>query len=132
MQIMNKKAIQTGASIAALSVILGAFGAHGLKKIVSDPALLASWDTAATYQMFHAIAIILVAILMGHFENKNLSRAITAFVVGVILFSGSIYTLVLIKGTQNIGLGPLGIITPIGGISFILGWIFVILALKKK
>lgn len=128
---MYKKGIQIGTLMAGLSVVLGAWGAHGLQKIVTDPKLIASWDTGATYQMYHALAMIVVAILMGTFTSKGLKWAFNLFLVGIILFSGSIYTLVLLKGTQDIGLAGLGIITPIGGVCFIIGWICLLLGLKK-
>lgn len=129
---MKNKAIQIGAIFAALSVVLGAFGAHGLKKIITDPALLASWDTAATYQLFHAIGMVVVGALSTQVDNKMLRWTLNFFIIGTILFSGSIYTLVLLKGTQGISLGPAALITPLGGICFIIGWISLFLAFKKK
>lgn len=128
---MNKLALQISAVLGALGVILGAFGAHGLKKIITDTDLIASWETGVRYQMYHAIMIAVVAILQSYFKSNLLQYAVWMFLTGIILFSGSIYLLVYLKGTQNIGLGGLGAITPIGGIFLILGWLMIFFGLKK-
>lgn len=127
---MNVKGIKLAAALAALGVILGAYGAHGLEKLIQDPKLLASWETGVKYQMYHAFAIAIVAIIQSKFTNKFLSSAIVLFALGTLLFSGSIYTLVMLKGTANIGIGGLGIVTPIGGIMLVLAWIMVFLGVK--
>lgn len=98
-----------------LAVILGAFGAHALKSTLSADTLLV-WETAVKYQFYHALALILVALLQQHLSSKWLCFAGGFFSVGIVLFSGSLYALCLL-GTKFIG-----IITPIGGLSFIFGW----------
>jgi uncharacterized membrane protein YgdD (TMEM256/DUF423 family) len=128
---MNKLALQIAAIFGGLGVILGAFGAHKLKEIITDPKLINSWETGVKYQMYHAIMIAIVAILQSTFKSSLLQYSIWMFVTGIILFSGSIYLLVFLQGTQNIGLKGLGIITPIGGVILILGWLFILLGLKK-
>lgn len=128
---MNKSGLQIAAIIGAIGVVLGAWGAHGLKKVITDQELIASWETGVRYQMYHAIMIAVVAILQSYFQSKNLQYAIWSYLIGIILFSGSIYTLVLLKGTQNIGLGGLGMLTPIGGLFLILGWLLIFFGLKK-
>lgn len=102
--------------LGGLSVAGGAFGAHALKGTLSESAL-SSFETGIRYQMFHAIALLLVAILMGQYpEAKGLVTVGWCFVAGVILFSGSLYGLTL--G----GIKAFGPVTPLGGLAFIVGW----------
>mgnify|MGYP001070768843 FL=1 len=128
---MNKAALQISAILGGLGVILGAFGAHKLKELIPNPDLIASWETGVRYQMYHAIMIAVVAILQNYFKSGLLQYTIWMFLTGIILFSGSIYLLVFLKGVQNIGLNGLGIITPIGGVFLIIGWLLMLLGLKK-
>ena len=98
-----------------LSVVLGAFGAHALKDRFSSAQLL-SWETGVRYQMFHAVALILLVLLAE--KGLNLKPSVWAFTLGTLLFSGSIYLLCL-------GLGPKalwGPVTPLGGLALIVGW----------
>jgi uncharacterized membrane protein YgdD (TMEM256/DUF423 family) len=101
----------------ALAVLLGAFGAHGLEARVADPELLAIWETAARYHLAHALALGLVA---AHPARPR--AAGVAFIVGITIFSGSLYLLVLT------GARWLGAITPVGGLSLIAGWVLLALA----
>ncbi len=96
----------------ALGVLLGAFGAHGLRNVVTDAHLLDVWDKAAKYHLVHAAALGLVAA-----HPSRPSRAGVAFVVGIVLFSGSLYAMTLT------GVRALGAITPLGGLSFVAGWL---------
>jgi uncharacterized membrane protein YgdD (TMEM256/DUF423 family) len=98
--------------LGALGVALGAFGAHGLKDRVTDPHLLEVWRTGAHYHLIHAVALLAVA--------SHPSRPAAAgwlFVVGIALFSGSLYAMTLT------GVRWLGAITPLGGVAFIVGWL---------
>ena len=116
----TKLILITSGVFGGLAVLLGAFGAHGLKKIVS-PEMIAVFKTGVDYQFYHAFAIALVGlslIAQGTDPGKWLTWAFVAFAVGIILFSGSLYMLAL---TQLKFFGP---ITPLGGLCFILGWIF--------
>ena len=103
----------------ALGVTLGAFGAHGLKNVVSDPALLDTWETAARYHLLHALALGLVA---AHPLPPRAAGYL--FVAGILLFSGSLYTLVVT------GQRWLGAITPLGGLCFIGGWLVLAFAAR--
>ena len=129
---MIKKIISTGAAFAGIAVVLGALGAHGLKPLITTEQLL-SYETAVRYQMYHAFALMILAVLSTHLPQKNVAFSFYAFVIGVLLFSGSIYLLSLhdLIGLQNYKwLGP---ITPLGGVSFICGWISIFIgALKIK
>lgn len=123
----NRAAIVTGATLAMLAVIIGAFAAHGLKQMLT-PYDLAIFETAARYQMYHAIALLIVGILasMPQFSTRWLKLAAIGFVLGIVLFSGSLYLLALS------GIRWLGAITPLGGVAFIFGWLLLIVAGLRK
>ena len=105
-----------GALYGASGVVLGAWGAHGLASMF-PAANLDAWDTAVKYQLVHALALLLVGVL-NHLQTRRAFAVTTGlFTLGVILFSGSIYGLVL--GGWKV-LGP---ITPMGGVAFIVGWL---------
>lgn len=111
-----------GAFIAMLAVMAGAFGAHGLRGVISERGLEV-FQTAVTYQMTHAIALILVALLAAFGVNRRLLIFSAGFyLTGILFFSGSLYLLAL---TEIRWIGP---ITPIGGLCFIIGWGFLIAA----
>lgn len=119
--------IIAGAMNAAIAVMLGAFGAHALKEKLSEH-YLAIWETAVQYQMFHALGLIAIGILMSSSligPIPQLTWAGWLLLVGIIIFSGSLYILSLT------GIGILGAITPIGGVAFIIGWIMLIIAALK-
>lgn len=98
--------------MGALGVGLGAFGAHGLRSVVTDPHLLEVWETGARYHLVHALALGLVA---AHPRPPRAAAA--AFFLGIVLFSGSLYTMAIT------GIRALGAVTPLGGVSFIAGWL---------
>lgn len=113
-----------GSVMAGLSVIFGAFGAHALKESL-EPEDLEVFKTGVQYQMFHALALILTGIMLKSKPSKNLANATLCFILGIFLFSGSLYLITIGKSTHN-NLDWVGPITPIGGISFIVGWILVV------
>lgn len=135
--------IQAGAIAGALAVGLGAFAAHGLNeflvrkyadvtKIVAGQQIpgavkyLADFKTAAEYQMYHALALLAVGILSMHRPSATLTLAGGAFLTGILLFSGSLYLLVLT------GVKLLGAVTPFGGVAFIVGWIALCMAARGQ
>lgn len=120
-----------GTILAALAVALGAFGAHGLKKLV-DAETVATYQTGVQYQMYHALALIVVGILAGRFHSALISYAGFFFIGGIVLFSGSLYLLSSFKAMSKVVPGFVYPITPLGGILFILGWVFLLFALLKK
>jgi len=128
---MHKGFLRWGAFLGALSVALGAFGAHGLKKLV-EPETVNSFETGVRYQFYHAIALFLVAILFEKSPTKLLSWAGYSFLAGILLFSGSLYLLTAFKATDTVGLSGIGIITPFGGLFFILGWVLIFLNFIRK
>ena len=97
-------------------VALGAFAAHGLKKSLSAE-YLAIFHTGVTYQLVHALALFGVALLAAHVPGRLVLWAGVSFSIGILLFSGSLYLL------TTIGIGKLGIITPFGGLAFLIGWL---------
>ncbi|HRP90843.1 MAG TPA: DUF423 domain-containing protein [Edaphocola sp.] len=128
---MNKKAIIAAAIFGMLAVILGAFGAHALKEKLT-PELLNTFETGVKYQMYHAIALLAVGVLSGIAPSKWLNRSAIMFIIGILLFSGSIYALVALKHSGAVGLMGFGMITPIGGLFFILGWLMILLGTFEK
>jgi uncharacterized membrane protein YgdD (TMEM256/DUF423 family) len=116
---MDRLFITLGALSAFVAVAAGAFGAHALRERLSD-SMLATFQTGATYQMYHALALLGVGILLARFSSDGsawLTAAGWLFVAGAVLFSGSLYALALTDTRW------LGAITPLGGVAFLLGWL---------
>lgn len=121
----ERKWIVLGALLAGMSVALGAFGAHGLRGLVTAD-LLANYETAARYQMYHALALLAVAFLSAQARAARAANlAGWLFVVGVAIFSGSLYVMTFT------GLRWLGAITPIGGAAMIGGWVSLAVAARR-
>ena len=115
---MTRIFLTIAATLGGISVILGAFASHALKGKLSDRAL-EIWETGTKYQMYHALALILVALLLSRLTTTDSTLLVVAgyaFIAGIILFSGSLYALSLS------GIKFLGAITPLGGVAFIIGW----------
>jgi uncharacterized membrane protein YgdD (TMEM256/DUF423 family) len=112
---VDRTFLLVGAVAAFLAVTLGAFGAHGLRGRLS-PEMLGVFETGVRYHMYHALALILVALVMGRMSGWLIQTAGWAFVAGIVLFSGSLYALALS------GVTILGAITPLGGVAFLIGW----------
>ena len=110
-----------GAASGFIGVAAGAFGAHGLKERLT-PELLAVFDTAARYQMIHALALLAVAWAIGRWPGRAAVASGWCFVAGTLIFSGSLYLLALT------GVRGLGAITPVGGVLFLCGWLLLALA----
>jgi uncharacterized membrane protein YgdD (TMEM256/DUF423 family) len=121
--------IRTAAILGVTGVILGAFGAHALERMVS-PENVETFETGVRYHLLHAVMIAVIGVWAQFGYKKALKRAAWCFLIGIILFSGSIY-LLSIREIFDLGswLGP---ITPIGGTLFIAGWIFLLLASYQK
>ena len=109
-----------GAMSGCLVVIMGAFGAHALNELLDDYGK-SIYNKAVLYHMFHTIAILILGLINKIQPEIQLSMAGWSFMFGIILFSGSLYIIAIT------GIKSLGIITPIGGILFIIGWVFIIL-----
>ncbi len=128
---MHKTFLIWAALLGALAVILGAFGAHKLKELV-PPETVSTFQTGVTYQFYHVFALLAVGILYAHAPGPQLVWAGRLFLIGILLFSGSLYVLTLLKATDTVGLRGIGAITPIGGLAFIGGWVMLLLGVLKK
>jgi len=117
--------IATAAILMFIGVAAGAFGAHGLKQMLSTD-MLAIWQTAVTYQMVHGLGMLALGIMLQQQDNTLLRRAAWAMLIGVVIFSGSLYALALT------GIRVLGAITPIGGLAFLTGWAMLAWAALKR
>ena len=132
MTVFDKNMAVTASFLAAVTIALGAFGAHGLKNIVDATALL-TFETGIRYQMYHCIAILILG-LTPSIPEKIKKTVFWLFIFGIIFFSGSIYLLSL-NEVLPFNSAKIGFITPIGGLLFIIGWVwlaFKLLSLKKK
>jgi uncharacterized membrane protein YgdD (TMEM256/DUF423 family) len=116
---MNKKIISAATILGGLAIVLGAFGAHALKKILSPEQLL-TFETGVRYQMYHALFLLLVAILTT-LSDKTKKIILTLVLSGITLFSGSIYLLATNDAT-TINFNVIGFLTPIGGLLLIAAW----------
>jgi uncharacterized membrane protein YgdD (TMEM256/DUF423 family) len=114
----------TGAINGALAVLLGAFGAHGLKNRVA-PEMLTTWETASQYHFYHALALLAVGILAKQFGSAGLLTSGWILLAGTVVFSGSLYLLVLTDQRW------LGAVTPLGGTALIVGWVWLAWALTR-
>jgi uncharacterized membrane protein YgdD (TMEM256/DUF423 family) len=126
---MNRKILITASLFGALAVVLGAFGAHGLKSLISADALTI-WAKGVEYQFYHTFALLFLSQLK---ESKLTSMAYGFFSFGILFFSGSLYLLATRSVTEISFVNYVGPITPIGGLLLIVGWIMLFLsALKNK
>lgn len=123
---MHKLFLQAGAVLAGLAVAIGAFGAHGLRNLLQQTGRTANFETAAQYQMYHALALLLVGMLLIHYPSRQLAWAGWCFIVGIFFFSGSLYILSLSNVTKW------GAVTPIGGVAFLAGWVLVLVSLFRS
>lgn len=120
-----KTFIVIGAVAMALGVVLGAFGAHGLKNKLT-PDLLAVYQTGVEYHLYHALGLILVGVLINQFPQvAGLHTGGWLLLAGIVIFSGSLYVLAIS------GIRWLGAITPIGGTAFIAGWLWIAWSLAR-
>ncbi|HEX7047409.1 MAG TPA: DUF423 domain-containing protein [Gammaproteobacteria bacterium] len=113
-----------GALLMAAGVVLGAFGAHALKGRL-DPEMLAVWQTAVQYHLVHALGMVVIAMAALHWQNAQFAIAGWLLLAGILLFSGSLYVLALTEVRW------LGAITPLGGVAFILGWLWLAWAASR-
>ncbi len=121
--------IQAGALLGLMGVAIGAFGAHALRKLLAETGRADTFETAVKYQFYHALALVLVGVLMQVMAQnpvaiKYLNYAGVSFLGGVLIFSGSLYVLCFT------GITWLGAITPIGGVLMIAGWALLFWAVK--
>lgn len=128
---MHKTFLVWATLLGGLAVILGAFGAHKLKELVPMETV-STFQTGVTYQFYHVFALLAVGILYAHVPSPQLVWAGRFFLIGILLFSGSLYVLTLLKATETVGLRGIGAITPLGGLFFIAGWVALLLGVLRK
>jgi len=121
MLFVDKTFLLCGAVAAFLAVAFGAFGTHALRGRLS-PEMLAVFESAVRYQMYHGLALVLVGLIMGRMSGWLVQTAGWCFVAGIVLFSGSLYALALGGATA------LGAVTPLGGLAFLAGWACLMIA----
>ena len=117
--------ISIAATYGLVAVLLGAFAAHGLKEVLSASSL-ASWQTGVTYQMTHALVLLVIGLWLRQGGSNLVKVAGVLFAIGVLVFSGSIYALVLLQVSW---LGP---VTPLGGLCLIAGWVCMLVAAAQS
>ncbi|MFO7155070.1 MAG: DUF423 domain-containing protein [Pseudomonadota bacterium] len=122
---MDRIFVALGALNALVAVACGAYAAHGLQKRVG-PDLVALFETGAKYQMYHALGLLLVGLLWMHRPSNLLTAGGFALLLGILVFSGSLYAIVFT------GVRSLGSITPVGGVSFLVGWLLVAIAALRS
>ncbi|MXV15928.1 DUF423 domain-containing protein [Hufsiella ginkgonis] len=129
---MKQSFVITACVFGLIAVVLGAFGAHGLKdKLAADQ--LENWKTGVSYQFYHTLAILFLASLSGDMDKGWVNYSFICFVVGILFFSGSLYLLSTRSLTGITATRILGPVTPVGGLAFVLGWAFLLVsALKGK
>ncbi len=121
---LTKKFAFYGAIFMALAVGLGAFGAHGLKNVVTKE-MLVIYHTGVEYQFYHALGLFCVAFVANFDNSKRVKIAGYSMVAGMVIFCGSLYTMTFT------GIKILGAITPIGGVAFIVAWVLLALSVRK-
>jgi uncharacterized membrane protein YgdD (TMEM256/DUF423 family) len=123
---MQKIFLILGSLLGALSVMIGAFGAHALKKLLTENGRMDVFETAVKYQFYHAFALLITGLILFKVQYKFFDYAGISFVVGTLIFSGSLYILCI----TNVKWW--GAVTPIGGLVMIAGWLFLAYALMKS
>jgi len=134
---MNQKQIIRLAAISgALSVAIGAFGAHGLEDLVEAGKMKADdiriFETGVKYQFYHSLALLALGLGFAQLNAKHAANACKSFIGGIILFSGSLYLLSISEALFGTRMSWLGAITPFGGLLFIAGWLLMFFAASKK
>ncbi|HEY2722679.1 MAG TPA: DUF423 domain-containing protein [Chitinophagaceae bacterium] len=128
---MHKAFLSLGAFFGTIAVALGAFGAHGLKKIVA-PDSINVFQTGVQYQMYHTLALLIIAIVYDRLPNKWIKYAGNFFCFGILFFSGSLYVITAFAAWGKAVPTSIGVLTPVGGAFFICGWICFFVGVGRK
>jgi uncharacterized membrane protein YgdD (TMEM256/DUF423 family) len=128
---MFKPALIAATIFGALAVVIGAFGAHYLKTILT-PAQLVTFETGVKYQFYHTFALTFTGLLSQYFPSSFIKSATWLFCLGIILFSGSLYLLSILASQDMVGLKGIGILTPIGGLLLVSAWICLLVSIIKR
>jgi uncharacterized membrane protein YgdD (TMEM256/DUF423 family) len=122
---MSKTILMTASILLAFAVVIGAFGAHGLKPHLSE-AMLQTWKTGVEYHFYHALGLLLIGVLSVSMPTNLLNWSALFLFAGIVLFSGSLYILAIS------GIKWIGAITPLGGICFIAGWLLFFMSVLRN
>lgn len=123
---MNQRnCLTVAALLGAITVMIGAFGAHALRPTLEAAGRLETFETAVKYQMYHTLALLLVGLLQFHLADKLLRTVALLFLLGIVIFSGSLYVLCVT------GITVLGAVTPVGGVFLIAGWFCLLVAFTR-
>ncbi|MFM7646366.1 MAG: DUF423 domain-containing protein [Sphingomonadales bacterium] len=120
-----------GALVMALGVLAGAFGAHGLQKLITDPAIMETYKTAVQYMLWHGLALMILWAAKDRFTDRQYLWIATCFMTGIVLFSGSLFVITAGK-IFSFSLPWLVVLTPIGGLFFVGGWLLLSWGLIRK
>jgi uncharacterized membrane protein YgdD (TMEM256/DUF423 family) len=129
---MHKRYFIYSALLGAIGVALGAFGAHGLQKITTDEKIISSYQTAVQYQLYHSLALLITASVADKLNARYFRLAAIFFLTGILLFSGSLYLITLLKIQESSLVKFIGPVTPLGGLLLITGWLLLALAAINK
>jgi uncharacterized membrane protein YgdD (TMEM256/DUF423 family) len=124
--ITKKRILISGGLLAALAVALGAFGAHALKALLVENNKTDTFELGVKYQFYHSFALLLIGVLWSSAHSSAFRLSAIFFTIGIILFSGSLYALAIFNTTHVV------LITPVGGVCFIAGWVLFIYAVWKS
>ncbi len=122
----QKQILLTASVLGFLGVALGAFGAHALKEILTENGRLDTYELAVRYHFYHALALLAVGILMDKFSGSGFKVSASLFLIGILLFSGSLYALCLLNVTK------IALITPVGGVFLLAGWATLFISVFKS
>jgi uncharacterized membrane protein YgdD (TMEM256/DUF423 family) len=128
---MNKRFLIAGAIFGGVGVALGAFGAHGLQQATTDEKIIHGFQTGVQYQVYHALALLITAIIYERNPHRFIEWAGHCFITGILLFSGSLYLLTVLKIQDSSLVKIAGPVTPLGGVFFIAGWLLLLMGVVK-
>ncbi|NOS91038.1 MAG: DUF423 domain-containing protein [Cyclobacteriaceae bacterium] len=121
----QKRILIIGGLLAGLAVGLGAFGAHALKALLLQNGRVDTYELATRYHIYHALALVILGILYAKINSRTFRLSAWMFVAGILMFSGSLYVMAIFNTTQ------VALITPLGGVCFLAGWILFAVAVAK-
>lgn len=122
----QKQVLIAGALLGTLGVALGAFGAHAFKSILVANNSIETYELAVRYLFYHAFALLIIALLMERFDSKSIRLSATSILIGVFLFSGSLFAIAFKVGKMVV------LVTPIGGVFLIAGWVLMLVAFTNR
>jgi uncharacterized membrane protein YgdD (TMEM256/DUF423 family) len=122
----NRIFVKLAGFLGAITVMIGAFGAHFLKQYLT-PDQMATYQTAVSYQFYHVLALLATGMLYKRYRTQAMNRAGQFFIYGIILFSGSLYMSIFLTVIGKGGLGMFAFVTPLGGLLLIIGWLLLMI-----